>query len=92
MNLSSILFAKLQSTTLRSNTLFSEMDTILKAVALLASVIMTKSKRKLNKYFDEILNAFIVFIKRWGMPAIPMFQMMYYELPGNSIVVNPCRN
>ena len=31
-------------------------------------------------------------IKRWGMPAIPMFQMMYYELPGNSIVVNPCRN
>ncbi|KAL4464094.1 hypothetical protein ABPG74_006031 [Tetrahymena malaccensis] len=30
--------------------------------------------------------------QKWGMPAIPMFQLMYYELPGNSIVVNPCRN
>ncbi|EGR33383.1 hypothetical protein IMG5_054730 [Ichthyophthirius multifiliis] len=28
----------------------------------------------------------------WGTPAIPMFQFMYYELPGNMIIVNPCRN
>ena len=43
-----VLFLKSQSITLRSSTLSLETDTTLKVVALLASVIMTKSKTQIE--------------------------------------------
>lgn len=69
----------------RSNTTCSSVVRILKASAWLNPATLMKG---FTYYSDFYL--FIFF--RFALQAMPLTQFLYYQIPGNKIIVNPCRD
>lgn len=69
----------------RSNTTCSSVERILKASAWLNQATLMKS------WFFILIFIFILFF-RYALQAMPLTQFLYYQIPGNKIIVNPCRD
>ncbi len=69
----------------RSKTTCSSVERILKVSAWLNPATLMKS------WYNISIFLFILFF-RYALQAMPLTQFLYYQIPGNKIIVNPCRD